>query len=139
MSKVHLEDKNRKSIHSAGLHWTEISTTPSNVLVVYFLTQLNALSNDHGPSHTSTILTHWVPLPEPGPPNTNTTCAFFMSIKTTVAALYTTLGTFADKLLNKLKIINRKQQPINSRQNRLNYLFMNVSGKSAEANTTSNC
>lgn len=67
-----------------------------------FTTLLDEEGPFHCPfSHTSTILEHWVPLPAPGPPSTNTTCGFITS-----DTRYSKLGTFCDKLPNKRPIIN---------------------------------
>lgn len=53
-------------------------------------------------SLTSTILAHCVPFPAPGPPKTNTTCGFIITLN-----LCATRGSFSDSLCSKATIINR--------------------------------
>lgn len=116
-STLHSEDKKGKLIHLAGLPWTDANKSEHNPLISVSIFPPNTIqcpvklslsfSLFFSRHLTSTILAHWVPFPAPGPPNTNTTCGFMIN-----AALYTTLGTFTDNLLNKWKIINR--QPNNT-------------------------
>lgn len=56
---------------------------------------------------TSTIFEHWVPLPAPGPPSTNTTCGFMIR-----GHWYNKLGTFCKALPSNRLIINRLGQPL---------------------------